>query len=369
MFRITTRRPHPRSGTGLRHLVADGQPVRHAGVPGRGGAVRPRRAPSTAIWVGEHVVTFEHYASRYPYAEDGQMPIPPGIGPARTVHDPGLPGRGSRRRSAWERPCACCRNATPSTPPRRSPPSTGCRRAASTSVWAWGGCAKSSRPSTWRGNDGGPHRRVPRGAADPVVRRPLVVLGDVLHAAPVQPCTPSRSSIPTPRSTSAARASAALRRAARAGQGWHTFDRAPDDLPDAVARLDASAGRARTQPRRRRGDGVPYFKPLDAAITEQYAEAGADAVSALFFAMSAEDVPAMPSRPSTPASSGPGRPDRPDDEERRPRRVRQCNSLTRRSAPGSGARSDSNVVLRSLPVATRRGVDMQDLDDGPRRRA
>ncbi len=36
----------------------------------------------------------------------------------------------------------------------------------------------------------------------------------------------------------------------------------------------------------------PYFKPLDASITEQYAEAGADAVSAFLFAMSADDVPA-----------------------------------------------------------------------------
>jgi alkanesulfonate monooxygenase SsuD/methylene tetrahydromethanopterin reductase-like flavin-dependent oxidoreductase (luciferase family) len=32
------------------------------------------------IWVGEHVVTFEHYASKYPYAENGQAPIPPGSG-------------------------------------------------------------------------------------------------------------------------------------------------------------------------------------------------------------------------------------------------------------------------------------------------
>ena len=55
-------------------------PVRHAGVPGRGGT-RGRGARGVhAIWVGEHVVTFEHYASSYPYAEDGQAPIPPGLG-------------------------------------------------------------------------------------------------------------------------------------------------------------------------------------------------------------------------------------------------------------------------------------------------
>jgi alkanesulfonate monooxygenase SsuD/methylene tetrahydromethanopterin reductase-like flavin-dependent oxidoreductase (luciferase family) len=83
-----------------------------------------------------------------------------------------------------------------------------------------------------------------------------------------------------------------MRRVARAGQGWHTFNRAPADLPDAVARL---AGLLEEEGRARAEVTVtvcPYFKPLDASITEQYAEAGADAVSALFFALSADEVPA-----------------------------------------------------------------------------
>ncbi|HUD16743.1 MAG TPA: TIGR03619 family F420-dependent LLM class oxidoreductase, partial [Acidimicrobiales bacterium] len=32
------------------------------------------------IWVGEHVVLFEEYASSYPYAADGRIPAPPGTG-------------------------------------------------------------------------------------------------------------------------------------------------------------------------------------------------------------------------------------------------------------------------------------------------
>ena len=32
------------------------------------------------LWVGEHVVLFDAYASRYPYAEDGTIPAPPGTG-------------------------------------------------------------------------------------------------------------------------------------------------------------------------------------------------------------------------------------------------------------------------------------------------
>ena len=66
----------------------------------------------------------------------------------------------------------------------------------------------------------------------------------------------------------------------------------PADLPGALGTLEALLAE---QGRTRADITVtvcPYFKPLDAAITEQYAEAGADAVSALLFAMSAEDVPA-----------------------------------------------------------------------------
>jgi hypothetical protein len=36
----------------------------------------------------------------------------------------------------------------------------------------------------------------------------------------------------------------------------------------------------------------PYFQPLNPATTEQYAEAGADALAALVFAASADDVAA-----------------------------------------------------------------------------
>ena len=32
------------------------------------------------IWVGEHVVLFDEYASTYPYAEDGRIPAPPDTG-------------------------------------------------------------------------------------------------------------------------------------------------------------------------------------------------------------------------------------------------------------------------------------------------
>ena len=86
---------------------------------------------------------------------------------------------------------------------------------------------------------------------------------------------------------------AALARTARVAQGWHTFNRLPDDLAAPIARLDellAEHDRTRDE---LRITVCPYFQELNVDRVAQYAEAGADAVAALFFAGSAEEVPAM----------------------------------------------------------------------------
>jgi len=83
---------------------------------------------------------------------------------------------------------------------------------------------------------------------------------------------------------------AALRRAARTAQGWHTFNRTPEELASGLNRLDElldAAGRSRKDVRI---TVCPYFQPLTPQTVEEYAEAGADAVSALFFSFSAADV-------------------------------------------------------------------------------
>jgi probable F420-dependent oxidoreductase len=83
---------------------------------------------------------------------------------------------------------------------------------------------------------------------------------------------------------------AALARVARAGQGWHTFNRRPDQLAEPLGKLD----RLLAEQGRSRDDLVitvcPYFQPLDGDIAAQYAETGVDAVSALLLAFSADDV-------------------------------------------------------------------------------
>jgi alkanesulfonate monooxygenase SsuD/methylene tetrahydromethanopterin reductase-like flavin-dependent oxidoreductase (luciferase family) len=86
---------------------------------------------------------------------------------------------------------------------------------------------------------------------------------------------------------------AALARTARVGQGWHTFNRLPEDLAVPLARLDqllAAQGRSRSE---LRITVCPYFQELTPDRVEQYAHAGVDAVAALFFAGGPEEVPAM----------------------------------------------------------------------------
>jgi probable F420-dependent oxidoreductase len=83
---------------------------------------------------------------------------------------------------------------------------------------------------------------------------------------------------------------AALRRVARTGQGWHTFNRSPEELAAGLVKLDqllAEAGRSRDDVRI---TVCPYFNQLTPDLVEQYAQAGADAVAALFFCMSGADV-------------------------------------------------------------------------------
>jgi probable F420-dependent oxidoreductase len=83
---------------------------------------------------------------------------------------------------------------------------------------------------------------------------------------------------------------AALRRVARLGQGWHTFNRSPDELAAGLAELDVQLEAAGRQRDEVRITVCPYFQPLSPDAVSAYAQAGADAVAALFFAFGPDEV-------------------------------------------------------------------------------
>ena len=92
----------------------------------------------------------------------------------------------------------------------------------------------------------------------------------------------------------------------RAGQGWHTFNRSPAELAEGLAMLDVhleAAGRSR---RDLRITVCPYFNQLTPERCRQYAEAGADAVAALFFCFSADDVASTFDASTTSRAAGTG---------------------------------------------------------------
>jgi len=243
------------------------------------------------IWVGEHVVTFEQYASKYPYAEDGQAPIPPGSGllePFTTLAF--LAGITTSVRLGT----AMC------LLPQRNPVYSA--KEVATVDWLSGGRVDLGIGVGWLREEF-EAVDVPwdqRGARTDEYLEVLRALwcddpssfSGVHYTLP--PCNlhPKPVQDPHPPIHIGGESAPAMRRVARVGQGWHTFNRAPADVPDAMAKLESLlAEHGRT-----RGDITvtvcPYFKPLDPSITEQYAETGVDAVSALLFAMSADDVPA-----------------------------------------------------------------------------
>ena len=210
------------------------------------GAEAEQRGIGT-IWVGEHVVLFEEYASSYPYAEDGRIPAPAGTGLLEPLSTPCPSWPPTPPPCAWVRPWCCCPSATRCTRPRRSPPWTGCPTAGWTSGSAWDGWRRSSTRSTCRGPSGagGPTSTSRCSAPCGATRPPPTRVSSTRSTR--APCSPSRSSPPSP-DPHRRGVDAALARVARAGQGWHTFNRAPEDLAEPLATLDgllAEKGRSR----------------------------------------------------------------------------------------------------------------------------
>jgi probable F420-dependent oxidoreductase len=252
------------------------------------GAEAEQRGIGT-IWVGEHVVLFEEYASSYPYAEDGRIPAPAGSGllePLNTLSFLAAHTTTVRLGTAMV------------LLPQRNPVYTA--KEVSTLDWLSNGRVDFGVGVGWLEeefdavNVPWPHRGR---RADEYLEVLSTLWCDETSAFEgefysLNPCSmfPKPVQRPHPPIHIGGESDAALRRVARAGQGWHTFNRTPDELAGPLARLDdllAEHGR-------RRPDVTitvcPYFQPLDAAIAGRYAEAGADAVAALLIPFGPDDV-------------------------------------------------------------------------------
>jgi probable F420-dependent oxidoreductase len=232
------------------------------------------------VWVGEHVVLFDEYESTYPYAADGRIPVMPGTGllePLSTLAFLAAHTTNVRLGTAMV------------LLPQRNPVYTA--KEVSTIDWLSNGRVDFGIGVGWLEEEFNalnvpwPHR----GKRTDEYLEVLTTLWcdevSTYHGElySLEPCAmfPKPVQQPHPPIHIGGESDAALNRTARAGQGWHTFNRAPGELAEPLAKLDRlldDQGRSRADVRI---TVCPYFQPLDADLTEQYAAAGADAVAAL----------------------------------------------------------------------------------------
>ena len=233
----------------------------------------------SGLWVGEHVVLFEEYASSYPYADDGKIPAPPGTGllePLNTLSFLAAHTTTVRLGTAMV------------LLPQRNPVYTA--KEVATLDWLSGGRVDFGIGVGWleeefRAVNVPWPRRGRRTDEYLEVLRTLWVddtsqfEGEFYSLNPCQMFPkPVQSPVPV---HIGGESDAALARVARSGDGWHTFNRSPEELAGPLARLTALLGAEGRSLADIEITVCPYFQPLDADIAARYAEAGADAVSAL----------------------------------------------------------------------------------------
>ncbi len=252
------------------------------------GAEAEQRGIGT-VWVGEHVVLFEEYASSYPYAADGRIPAPAGSGllePLSTLSFLAAHTTTVRLGTAMV------------LLPQRNPVYTA--KEVSTLDWLSNGRVDFGVGVGWLEEEFNavnvpwPRRGKRTDEYLEVLRALWCNDPSSFHGEFYQldPCAmfPKPVQLPHPPIHIGGESDAALARVARAGQGWHTFNRRPDQLAEPLAKLD---GLLAEQGRSRHDVTItvcPYFQPLDGDIAGHYADQGVDAVAALFLAFSPDDV-------------------------------------------------------------------------------
>ena len=241
------------------------------------------------VWIPEHVVQFEDYESRYPYSPDGKIPVPPSSGmlePTTTLAFLAAATKTVRLGTA------ICLLA------QRNP--VYAAKELSTLDWLSSGRVDLGVGVGWLREEyeaiGVPWARRGQRTEDCIAVLKTLwcdhvssFTGDTF-TLPECSMYPKPVQQPHPPIHFGGESDAAIGRAARIGQGWHTFGRLPADVPDALERLDRELDRAG----RTRADFqvtvCPYLSPITPEMVDQYAQAGVDQLSLMLMAFSPSDV-------------------------------------------------------------------------------
>lgn len=230
-----------------------------------------------SLWVAEHVVLFDEYASCYPYAADGRIPAGGESGMLEPFGTLAFLAAHTRRIRLGTGICLV---------PQRNPVYTA--KEVATVDWLSGGRFDFGVGVGWLAEEfeacATPFER--RGArcrdylaamqrlwCDPVSEHK----GE-FYAFPALRQYPKPIQRPHPPIHFGGESDAALRRVADLGQGWYGFNLAPEDVPAHLARLDGLLARRG----RRRGEievsVSPYLRPVGADALPRYRDAGVDQV-------------------------------------------------------------------------------------------
>jgi probable F420-dependent oxidoreductase len=242
------------------------------------------------IWVGEHVVLFDEYASNYPYSADGRLPA----GGAMGLLDPFVALSFLAAHTSTVRlGTAMC------LVPQRNPVYTA--KEVASLDWLSGGRVDLGVGVGWLREEfealGVPWPRRGRRTDEYLGVLRSLWEDDVSDFAGELVTLPACRQYPKPVQRPVpvhvgGESDAALRRVARHANGWVPFNCRPDDLGPLVGALDerlAEEGRSRDEIE---VTVCPYFNSTAPEDLIAYAKAGADAFAVLFFALDAEQVPA-----------------------------------------------------------------------------
>ncbi len=228
-----------------------------------------------SIWVPEHVVLFDEYTSAYPYAADGRFPAGADSGMVEPFTALTYLAAVTDRVRLGTGICLV---------PQRNPVYTA--KAVTDLDSLSGGRVDFGVGIGWLREEfealGMPFERRGRRTDEHLAVMRSLWCDEVseFHGELVDlpPCRmyPKPVQSPHPPIHVGGESDAALRRVARLGQGWFSFNRLPEDLPAALERLDgALAAEGRT-----RADitlsVAPYLHPTTPASVEGYAELGVD---------------------------------------------------------------------------------------------